>query len=102
MRASVDDLIRFVKKHAAAVNGEDREQLLDVVERLRPWSARLEGAASDGAAATQLPYGELLEGLQAISDAGTVALQVLGARLARPEPWGGPFEDERDETENDG
>lgn len=100
-RGAIDDLICFVEMHAAAVDGEDRAQLRRVVEELRPWSVELASAGADGASAVSLAPARLVDALGAIAGAGTVALQVLGARLARPEPWGGPFDEDQEDQGDD-
>jgi hypothetical protein len=89
---SVQLLLDFVGKHAEAVDGLDREQLSEIRESLRTWDSWLAGVAADGAASVSVP--RLTDALVAVAEAGYQSLQILGGRLARNEPWGGPFDDD--------
>lgn len=101
---SVELLAKFVRMHADAVDGLDRSQLHEIGDGLDTWRALLSAAGADGASASAIAPGRLIDAVEAVAAAGRQALQILGGRLARPEPWGGPFPDDHgleDDSIND-
>lgn len=96
---SVQLLIKFVGMHARDVDGRDREELSEIVGQLGTWDEWLAGATADGAASANVP--RLIDAITAVADAGYQTLQILGGRLARNEPWGGPFTEDTSEDADD-
>jgi hypothetical protein len=94
---ALENLAHFVGQHAAAVDRDDRARLERIVQELNEWRQRLVAAAASPATSSTFASSQLFDVLEATAGAGTEALQVLGARLARPEPWGGPFDDQSDD-----
>jgi hypothetical protein len=93
---ALEDLAHFVGQHAEAVDGDDRARLVRIGEELNESRQRLVAAAASPATAATFASSQLFDVLEATAGAATEALQVLGARLARPEPWGEPSDgDER-------
>lgn len=100
-QAAVQLLIEFVRKRAHAVDGEDREQLAEIAHKPETWSEWLICVGTDGVLAASVPLMRLIELAASVAGAGAHALQILGGRLARPEPWAGPFsDDDRDEFDD--
>ena len=92
----IDGLLEMLRQHADAVDGRDRKQLVDEAARLNYWRGWLDARADESAMRQE----ELVTLVEVVASAGCVALQVLGGRLARNEPWGEPGDvDERASNE---